>query len=502
MHDILETDGYKFSMAAAGWPLREETFYYSHRRGGPHYLPFDPTKMVQSLLPSLKPEDIAAARAYLTENGYDLGGGFWSCLTETLDIKGIPKGTWFNDREPVFTVTGPSALVSWLEPLVLQLHYRIQVATTAKLEPERLHMVIGTVTCQEQLDIVKDTLASMGVKAPSIAVDNTSYQDAILFRVEELAQSGIDPTRFFEVGMRAAVCQDQHRLALAAAKEGGLLATSNVYLARELSLKPIGTMGHEHVQRYGDDETAFRAMRDRFPGPSSFLVDTYSTLDSGLPIAFKLIAEDPKRRDSVRFDSGDIESQYLYACQRAKHLGIRPRFILEDGFTTERAKFFESLRELTGIPAEDQLYGFGGYFVRDPNTELTRDRVAAVWKLTQTGITPTMKFGDESGAGKESIPGKPVLYRRLVNHAWVGVVAQEGEKMLTEDRLISNDQLQMGLNFDAREAQHFARRQGDRPLYSPATASLVSQLYRARDERIGSNWTQLLGRFKRSEPCP
>jgi hypothetical protein len=38
---LLATDGYKFSMAEAGWPLRTETFYYSHRKGGPQVLPVD-----------------------------------------------------------------------------------------------------------------------------------------------------------------------------------------------------------------------------------------------------------------------------------------------------------------------------------------------------------------------------------------------------------------------------------------------------------------------------
>ena len=30
---MLATDGYKLSMAEAGWPLRRETFYCSHRKG-------------------------------------------------------------------------------------------------------------------------------------------------------------------------------------------------------------------------------------------------------------------------------------------------------------------------------------------------------------------------------------------------------------------------------------------------------------------------------------
>jgi hypothetical protein len=38
-------------MAEAGWPLRTETFYYSHRKGGPQVLPVDVPAFVRSLLP-------------------------------------------------------------------------------------------------------------------------------------------------------------------------------------------------------------------------------------------------------------------------------------------------------------------------------------------------------------------------------------------------------------------------------------------------------------------
>jgi len=54
---LLATDGYKFSMAEAGWPLRTETFYYSHRKGGPQVLPVDVPAFVRSLLPRPADDD-------------------------------------------------------------------------------------------------------------------------------------------------------------------------------------------------------------------------------------------------------------------------------------------------------------------------------------------------------------------------------------------------------------------------------------------------------------
>jgi hypothetical protein len=105
MPSVLETDGYKFSMAAAGFPLRTETFYYSHRKGGPHYLPFDVEKEIRALLPGTKAND----DRFLTASGYEMGGAFWAALENgTITVKALPKGTWFFDREPVFTVTDPS----------------------------------------------------------------------------------------------------------------------------------------------------------------------------------------------------------------------------------------------------------------------------------------------------------------------------------------------------------------------------------------------------------
>ena len=479
---VLHTDGYKFSMAEAGWPLRRESFYYSHRKGGPHLLPFDPERQIRALLPAAPTEP---QLAWLLSQGYGLGGAWRAAMVDrdALHVHHLPRGSWFFDREPAFVIEGPSALVSWLEPLVLQLNYRIQVATVARCRPDELPQLVGKVTCDEQRDIVLETLEAVHVAAPAIEVCAQEYHDHVLARVSELLQIVEDPRRIFEVGMRAASCMGQHRIALQACKEAGLLATSNGLLAHELGMKLVGTMGHEHVQRYGDDQHAFRAMRDRHPGPSSFLLDTFSTLDSGIPEAYGLIAEEPERRDSVRFDSGDKRSQFVYAVTKARGDGLAPRLILEDGFTDEITRDFEALRTLLDVPATDVLYGYGGHIVSTPWSDLSRDRVSAVYKLTQTGPRPTMKFGDEPGAGKESIPGQPVLHR--VYHRqqgrWGGLVAQRGETVASEHDLFALDTLPRPLRFTAAEAVEFQREQGPLPAYSEHTRELVHAAYAARD---------------------
>jgi hypothetical protein len=92
--------------------------------------------------------------------------------------------------------------------------------------------------------------------------------------------------------------------------------------------------------------------------------------------------------------------------------------------TQELEKAREELRWLP----ERWFYGFGGFLVSKPaGSTLTRDRVAAVYKLSQSGPFPTMKFGDEANRGKESHPGKPVVFRRVKGVGPVGLVGQEGE---------------------------------------------------------------------------
>ncbi len=468
---LLVTDGYKFSMAEAGWPLRRETFYGSHRKGGLQVLPFDVEAELQKLLPAPQPSDWA----YLAANEYEVGAAGKAAFGAPLVVRALPRFSVFHDREPFFTVTGPSMLVSWLEPLVLMWSYRIQVATVALLRPDELAAAVQTVTCEAQRQLVLETLDAVGVKAPPITVDSDGYVARVRARVQALVEVLGTPARLFEVGLRAATCVEQHLLALEGAKLAGLTRTSHVYGAQQLGLVPVGTMGHEHVQRYGSDEAAFRAMVERRHQRSSFLLDTFDTIGSGIPTAYRIIQERGEAGDSIRYDSGDKVAQYRFAVAEARRLGIAPVQILEDGFDLPQTVQFEALREELGWPAEKQVYGYGGSLVAQPSgSPLTRDRVAAVYKLTQTGAVPTMKFGNESGLGKQSVPGRPVLFRRRAGASGpFGVVGQEGERPPEGYELLTGaPALPQPPLAEARAVAAADLRLG----HSPATQALIDEL--------------------------
>ncbi|HYH95304.1 nicotinate phosphoribosyltransferase [Hyalangium sp.] len=469
---LLATDGYKFSMAEAGWPLRKETFYYAHRKGGLQIVPLDIPSFIRALLPEPKPEDYD----FLSRNDYEMGVGFKAAIQykDRLVIHALPRGALFHPREPILSLTGPSALVSWLEPLLIQLNFRIQVATQALADREELARALAVVTCEEHKRIALETLDAVGVKAVPIRVDAEGYHRRVLAQVRELVEIVEDPSRIFEVGLRAAICLEQHELALRACKEAGVVRTSNVEGARKLGMTPVGTMGHEHIQRYGSDDAAFRAMRERRPQRSSYLLDTYDTLASGLPAAYRLMREEPGLGDSIRFDSGNKKLQYLYAVTQARELGVRPVHILEDGLDAQATRELEELRRQVGWEPTAQFYGYGGHIVaRTMECPFTRDRVAAVYKLSLSGHTPTMKFGNEAAEGKQSVPGSPILFRRRHGSGPIGLIGQEGEPapsgyfQLTDSAPETLSLVAQGV--DPKD---------QRVAYTPATQALVEELRR------------------------
>lgn len=475
-HSILTTDGYKFSMAQAGFPLRRETFYLSFRKGGWQYIPYDLETAVRDMLPGAALDD---EKAYLDGYGYGLSGAMTRAAALEAEVKAAPAGTWVYEREPILTVTGPSFLVSWLEPLVLRLFFPIQLATLLKggsTGHEELPTEALMCTCNEQLDIAKRVIDETKVSgvADRLKVFRSDYSRGVGKQVQALREIVDDPARIFEVGMRAATCEEQHRMVLQTLRELDVLATSNVAIARELDMKPVGTMGHEHVQRWGNDLDAYRAMRDTRLGAPSYLLDTFDTITSGIPAAIRAMQE-REHTCSIRYDSGDKFGQYIYAHGEFHRNGLEPMHIIEDGLDAEVTAKFEKLREHTGLAPEKQVYGYGGFLVsRHWVNPLTRDRVAAVYKLTETSGEPRMKFGNEAGLGKVSVPGRPVAWRRLRGDGPLSVIGQDGER-------VPEDFIALNGNPEAAKQLRICnvRCVGEQPyILSPETRRLVDQFSR------------------------
>ena len=122
-----------------------------------------------------------------------------------------------------------------------------------------------------------------------------------------------------EFGLRRAQGPDAGVYGARAAMIAGCIGTSNVLCGKMFHVPVKGTHAHSWIMSFPDELTAFRAYAKLYPSACILLVDTYDTLNSGVPNAIKVFKE---MRDAgvpltfygIRLDSGDL----AYLSKRAK----------------------------------------------------------------------------------------------------------------------------------------------------------------------------------------
>ncbi len=122
-----------------------------------------------------------------------------------------------------------------------------------------------------------------------------------------------------EFGLRRAQGPDAGTWGARAAVIGGCCGTSNVLTGKLFDVPVKGTHAHSWVMSFPDELTAFRAYAKMFPDACLLLVDTYNTLESGVPNAIKVFREMreagiPLKNYGIRLDSGDL----AYLSKKAK----------------------------------------------------------------------------------------------------------------------------------------------------------------------------------------
>lgn len=486
--DARKSDWYKFRMAEIGAPLRKETFALAIRKKGPHYIPFDPEEFVQSLLPD--PNTIDEARAYVEGTmGLHLTDAAWAGLLSEVEVVGVPKGTWVADRETTLTVTGPQILVSWLEArLIGQATFLINVATIIMRDPiDEVKRRLTIVAVEREAEMIRAVWESLkgNTHFPfEIEVRTEEYYQYVLGRAKQLiAAVGGDPKRMVESGYRACPCDEVHMVAVAACKEAGFIATSDVYAASQLGMTPFGTTGHEHTSRSGADYTAFSDAVDRTDKPTTMLLDTYSTIHSGIPSAIEVLRRRPTLKLSTRLDSETtMVKDYLYLVTILReNTGkfVTPSIGLGGGFGVDETIKFEALREQMQWPASLQSYQSGQWVNEYPWPLPTRGDVGAVYKLAWVDGTPRRKHSDDPRKG--SIGGQSVVWR-LTNpggadrqHMPVTIIGQQGEETTPGYVCISGlKELPPYCRMDYREFS--ARIKEHPPRFSPQTEALHAKL--------------------------
>jgi nicotinate phosphoribosyltransferase len=170
------------------------------------------------------------------------------------DVWAVPEGRIVHANEPILELTAPIAVAQLVEPYLLnQITFQTTIASKA----------------------ARCVIAAEGRDVVDFSLRRTHGLDAALTvaRVSSIV---------------------------------GFSATSNVEAARRHGLEVAGTMAHSYVESFPIEADAFRAFARDFPKRTTFLVDTYDTLN-GVRTAAQVIRELGLQGElGIRLDSGDL----------------------------------------------------------------------------------------------------------------------------------------------------------------------------------------------------
>ena len=94
-----------------------------------------------------------------------------------------------------------------------------------------------------------------------------------------------------EFGLRRAQGPDAGIYGARAAMIAGCIGTSNVLAGQMFDVPVKGTHAHSWIMSFPDELTAFRTYAKLYPSACILLVDTYDTLNSGVPNAIRVFTE-------------------------------------------------------------------------------------------------------------------------------------------------------------------------------------------------------------------
>jgi nicotinate phosphoribosyltransferase len=178
----------------------------------------------------------------------------------------------------------------------------------------------------------------------------------------------------------------------------GFAATSNVAAARQLGIPAVGTMAHSYIEAFNTERDAFAAFAHDFPDRTTFLVDTYDTINgvrTALEVAASLRLAGPV---AVRLDSGDLFELSMQTRRLLDAAGRSDITIVASGGLDEY-----DVERLLDDEAPIDTFGLGtqvGVSADAPSLD-------TAYKLVEYAGRPVMKLSP----GKQTRPGAKQVYR-------------------------------------------------------------------------------------------
>ena len=217
---------------------------------------------------------------------------------------------------------------------------------------------------------------------------------------------------------------------------GGCIGTSCTLSAKENNVPALGTMAHSWIQSLDSELEAFKTYCELYPKDCTLLVDTYNTIEQGIPNAIKAFNEVllPKgiRPKAIRLDSGDL----AYLSKKAR------KMLDKAGYEDCKICASNSLDEflITALleqNAKIDLFGVGENLI----TAKSEPVFGGVYKLVaveENGkVIPKIKISETTA--KVINPGYKKTYRfydKDTNKALADVIMLAGEPLPEGDYMI------------------------------------------------------------------
>ena len=213
-----------------------------------------------------------------------------------------------------------------------------------------------------------------------------------------------------EFGLRRAQGADAGTFGARAAVIAGCAGTSNVLAGEKFSIKVMGTHAHSWVMSFPNELESFRAYARVFPNACTFLVDTYNTLEQGVPNAIKVFREMKDagielKNYGIRLDSGDLAYLSKKARKMLDDAGFPDAFICASGDLDEYL-----ITSLKHQGAKISVWGVGTKLI----TSADHPAFGGVYKLSaesdeKGNFIPRIKLSDNPA--KVTLPGIKKIYR-------------------------------------------------------------------------------------------
>ena len=235
-----------------------------------------------------------------------------------------------------------------------------------------------------------------------------NHQTLIATKARRIVQAS-EGRAVMEFGARRAHSFDAAIYGARAAYIAGCVGSATTYAGKEYGLPVLGTMAHSFIQSFPTEYDAFLFYAKTYPNNCTLLIDTYSTLKSGIKNAIRVAKEylEPNgyRLKGVRIDSGDMAYLSKQVRKELDQNGMQDCGIVVSNSLDEYV--IESLIHQQG--AKIDSFGVGENLICSKNSPV----FGGVYKLVAIEkdgeMIPKIKISDN--VEKVTNPGMKTVYR-------------------------------------------------------------------------------------------